>query len=82
MTPVPHRLIVPNRSSGFLDNCFRCGTDQHVQVTDVQSVQDFSEGRNVLFPHHIHFAFCARDGSIVRKCKDIVILLCLLFMDR
>ena len=37
---------------------------------------NYSPRRNVLFPVHIHFTFRARDVSVIRKRKAIIIPFC------
>ena len=62
------------RLSSLLSHRLSRGTVQRNEDTNTQSVEDYSARCNVLFPGHIHFAFCVRDIPLVRKRKHVVII--------
>jgi hypothetical protein len=71
-----HPLRSSHRPSSLLTNRLSCGTVQREQGPDSETVQDYGARCNVLFPDNIHFA--SRDHAVylIRKCKDIVVILC------
>ena len=62
------------RLSNLLSHRLSRGTVQRNEDTNTRSVEDYSARCNVLFPGHIHFAFCVRDIPLVRKRKHVVII--------
>jgi len=62
------------RLSSLLDHCLSCGTVQRRQDPNSETTQDYSARCDVLFPGYIHFASRTHDVSLIRKCKDIVIM--------
>ena len=69
----------PHRPSSLLAYHLSCVAFTRIPVPDPQSTQNDSTRRDVLFPGYIHISFRTRDVSIIRKGKDIGMVLYLLF---
>ena len=74
-SPTGHPLWLSYRLSSLLGHHLCCGTVQRIQGPDTWSVQDYSTRCDVLFPGCIHFASHGHVFSLIRKCKDIFIIL-------
>lgn len=73
-------MLTIRRPSSLPARRLYCVTVQPPPLPDVWSAQDHGTGLSTLFPGHIHFASLTRIHSNTCKGKDIVILLCPLFL--